>query len=145
MPCKITSKGTKLYYDADGVDPYTQLAGVMSLSGPEVTKDFEEQTDLDATAGWKEFCVNFKDGGELSAQIFLAKAVVNVLHNTIFASDNAFYYRITFPLQTGESNPSKIEFAGFLVGIGNEVPEKGNVMVPIRIKVTGAVLWTSGS
>jgi hypothetical protein len=144
MACKMTSKGWKIYYDADGVDPYTQLTGVESFDGPELTKSFEEQTDLDSTAGWEEFCANFKNGGELTANIFTTKTVEAALH-TLFASDVAYYWRATAPLQTGEATPSKIEFQGFLSRIGKSVPGKGNTMTPITIKVTGAVTWTSGS
>jgi predicted secreted protein len=145
MACKMTSKGTKLYYDADGVDPYTQLTGVESLDGPDVTKEMEEQTDLDSSGGWKEYCTNFKDGGELTANIFTTKTIEAILYSTLFASDTAYYWKVTFPLQSGESTASTITFQGFLTRIGKSVPAKGNITTPITIKVTGAVTWTSGS
>jgi len=55
------------------------------------------------------------------------------------------FWRVTFPLLSGESVNSKLEFQGILSAIGNEVPEDDFIMVPITVKVTGAVTFTAGS
>lgn len=145
MACKLTSKGTLFYYDSDGSDPYTLLTSVQSITGPNITMETLEQTELASSGGWKEFCASFKDGGECTVQLFSKRSVLTVVYNTIFAATTAYYYRIKFPLESGDSNESKIEFQAWMVGIGNEVPEKGNVMTPVSLKITGAVTYTAGS
>lgn len=145
MACKLTSKGTKLYYDLDGVDPYTQLSSVQSLSGPTVTRSFEEQTELDSSGDWEEFCKSFRNGGVLTAQLYSKRSILTILYNTIEPASTAYYWKVLFPLETGDSVESKIIFQAWIESIGLEVPDKGNIITPLSLKVTGSVTYTAGS
>jgi hypothetical protein len=139
----MTSVGAKLYYDADGVSTYTQLTGIISMSGPDQTVEMKDQTDLDSTSGWKEYCAGFKDGGTLTAVIHVVKAMINTIHGTLFGTN--YYWEVRFPLQTGESTASKFGFQGTLNGCSTEIPADDTVTCQITIKVNGPVTWTSGS
>jgi predicted secreted protein len=145
VACKMTSKGTKFYYDVDGVDPYTEIASVQSVSGPNVTMDTEEQTELASTGAWKEFCASFKDGGEVTLSLYMKRATATLLHNTIFAASTAYYWKVQFPLEGSDTTESKIVFQAWITAIGSEVPDKGSIMLPVTLKVTGAVTYTAGS
>ncbi len=144
MACKVLSKGSKLWYSADGVEPYTQLTGVKSISGPNITRESKEQTSLDSTGGWKEFCTGFKDGGEMSAQLYFNKTARSAM-DTMLGTDAPYYWRITAPLQTGEATPSKVDFQGHLTALGADYPENDSIMMPTTVKVTGAVTFTPGA
>lgn len=145
MACKLTSKGTKLYYDSDGTPPYTQLSAVASLTGPTVTRSFEEQTELDSTGDWEEFCKSFRNGGQLVAQLYSKRSVLTILYNTIEPATTAYYWKVLFPLESGDSVESSLIFQAWIESIGLEVPDKGNIMTPLTLKVTGSVTYTAGS
>ena len=107
--------------------------------------DTEEQTELASTGGWKEFCASFKDGGTCTVNLFSKRSILTIIHGTLFAATAPYYYRIKFPLESGDSVESKIEFQAWITGIGAEFPEKGSIMTPLALKITGAVTFTAGS
>lgn len=142
MPtCKTPVTGVGLHYDADGSEPFTQIASIKSLSGPSIEVDIEEETALDTT--WKEFCASYSDAGEISGDSYFTKANYALFLSTLRAT--VYYYKIDFPLLSGESTKSKLVAQGILRQIGLEVPETGRVMVPFAIKLTGALTFTAGS
>lgn len=144
MSCKTASQGAKLQYDLDNTPPYTDIAHIVSIDGPDIEVDVEEETELDnAEMGrWKEFCANFIDGGEITAEVYFTKAKYTLFLGTLLAA--TYHYRVVFPLLAGEASNSYIQCQGIMRRLGNTIPEKGRIKTPIGIKVSGQVFFTEG-
>lgn len=145
MACKRLSKGWKIWYDSNGADPYTQLTGVKTISHSGIKNEMKDQTDLDSDEDFREFCKSFKDGGQMSLGLYFDDDVADVVYNTLDASDEPYYYRITAPLKSGQTNPSKLEFQAHVEEVPLEIPENDNVMNDVSFKITGPVVYTKGS
>ena len=52
----------------DGASPevFTAIAKIVSISGPEESKDELDDTTLDSAGGYKEFVSGLKDGGSMT-------------------------------------------------------------------------------
>jgi hypothetical protein len=141
--CEQMSQGTKFYYDLDGTPPYTELADVKSISGPEITVEIKERPKLALTDGYKEYCAGFKDGGEISLTLYFTKAQYALVKDTLFAE--LYYYKVEFPLVDSETTNSILVARGILRKVGLEIPEDDFITVPVAIKVTGKPTFTAGS
>jgi predicted secreted protein len=124
---------------------YTDAADVISITPPDCEADASETTHLESTGAWREFIVGFLDGGEAEAMLYVGKSVFNTLHETIFSGRTPYYWRCLFAVLSGESNGSRIDWYGPIVGIGIEDIEDEAVKCHVTIKTSGAVDWTSGS
>lgn len=142
MTCPYSSVGWTLGYDADGVNPYTTIDGIVSASGPGLS--VELKTTDDVGDAWVERCAGKKDGGTTTAQVKMSSSTYDLFVNTLFGE--VYYYKETFPLGDGESTAATNVWQGIMDQVGLEVPEgDGTLMVPIQITATGAVTFTPAS
>ena len=59
----ISGVGTTLYRSTTSGGTFAAVAEIPSISGPNMTRDTIDVTDLDSTGGYREFIAGFRDGG----------------------------------------------------------------------------------
>lgn len=148
MANKTHAHTTKLFWDVDGVDPYTQVADVKTIGGVDLTRGDTNITHLDSVNRAKEYMgTALIEGGEVPFGIFFGKAeMANLVGH--FNLGTTLFWRMQWPLIGSESTPSKWEFQGYLKkcqGGGADVDSDDAVMCEMAIKITGRPSFMQGS
>lgn len=136
------SYGAALHRDSDGAGTYTAVAKVSDITGPSISITDVDDSYLAVANGAKLFVPGMLDGGEVSATLKFDKAEVDTLEG-LFRTP--YYWKVVFPLASGESTPSQWAFQGHINGIGTSIPEDDAITFTVSIKVSGLPVWTSGS
>ena len=140
----LSSFGTTFQVDS------TQIAEVYSISGPSLSKDTQETSDLSST-GYRSFAATLKDGGEVSLGIrYIPSAGTHHTYTTatgttfksglgllgaFYASSNTSPYSctLTFP----DASSTTWAFSGIFVGFEPNADVDSPLDAQITIKVTG--------
>ena len=115
---------------------YVDQAEARRISGPTMTRDFIDATNLDSTSGFREFVNGFRDGGEVRVQFNYTKAVFDQL-NTDFLVDTSHVYQIVIPA-TGNT----LEFNAFITQLPLDITPDGVIVIDSVFKVSGSVTVT---
>lgn len=117
------------------------VGSLTSIGGLELSADTIETTSLDSKGGFREFIQGLKDGGDVSLEGGLDKAVTanqNAIYQA-FVSGEAAKCAIEFP------DGSKWAFDGIVTGFSTSADLEDVVVFSATLKVTGAPTFTMGS
>ena len=135
--------GSTVEWGDDGV-AFASVPECKQVAIPEITRDYNDVTNLDSPNGFREFSQGLKDAGELSMECNYTIA----LYEAALAKQNGdalTYFRITLPADASQSAGDVFEYAGFVtVGVPTEAVG-GELMININVKVSGAVTHTRGA
>lgn len=131
--------GTK-FAIGNGATPevFTDAAGVTSLSGPGLSRDMIDVTDMDSPDGYREFIGALKDAGEVQVDLEFdpdgstTSALLSLLGQT-----SAKNFRITFPDTTAWA------FSGWLSNFEPSDPHDDKMTASATFKVTGKPAFLS--
>jgi hypothetical protein len=144
MATKTHTYGTILSYSSNG-STYTDLADMKDVDAGEAEASNVETTHLSSPNAVREFIAGLINSGELNANFYFTKAQWNSV-NTIFVGRSTYYWRLKFPLISGETANSKWEFQGHIQKIGRgKADEDGTIMAALVVKITGPTTFTAGS
>lgn len=144
----INVKKTKLQYDTTGGTTWAGSLALVGLNVLDKSKEVAEDTVMEATNDYRTHeTAGFKDGNEVQVRVRYTGATYTVLDG-ILESDVLPNWRITLPLESGQSNGATVIFKGHMTRLS--VPEKSvegaNVWeCEFTIKITGKPAWTAGS
>jgi len=99
------------------------VAEVKSISGPTMSREMIDVTNLDSTGGYREFIPSFRDGGTITLSINFTFAGYSALKRD-FQSDTLVNYEILL------SDGTSIEFSGYVQDL------------PITVKFDDAITRT---
>lgn len=119
----------------------TAVGSLTSIGGLELSADTIETTSLDSKGGFREFIQGLKDGGDVSLEGGLDKAVTanqNAVYEA-YVSGEVVKGSIEFP------DGSKWAFDGIVTGFGTSAELEDTVGFSSTLKVTGAPTFTMGS
>lgn len=130
---------------SDGASPanFISIMGIKSISGPGITRDAVETTDM-TTEGWRTFIGGLKDGGEVSfeANFLPVDPTQNQTAGGFMAEfdknscDSLSQFRILLPKCDGE--PDAVwEFDAVVTGQEVEIPLEEIMGFNGTIKVSG--------
>ena len=131
MSDAITGIGTQFQRKATG--SWVSVANILSIGGPQPTRETIDTTTMDAVNGFKNFIAGLKDGGTASFEMLFTKASYNLMKDD-FLTDSTVEYQILFPGELGF-----IGFRGFVVGLPLTIPLNDKVTASISIKVVGGL------
>lgn len=116
------------------------VAEVKSISGPTMTREMIDVTNLDSVGGYREFIPSFRDGGTITLSMNFTFAGYKLLKQD-FQSDVLINYEIYL------SDGTSIEFSGYVQDLPITVKFDDAVTSEITIKISGFVSidQTSGS
>lgn len=138
---RVVAAGTKLFAMGGAEGSATQVAGVVSLGGPDATADSIDTTELDPYAGgtiptdpefFKTFIAGWRDGGSMTLVCNFTEA--GKVRMQLFF-DKGYTVSWYFSLRNG----TQIPFSGFVSALGQTQEKEGLVQMPISIKVSGKI------
>lgn len=145
MGTKTQAFGAQILYDADGTPPFTALADIKSITPPGAKIAKSDITTLESSSQWREFTASWKSGDDVTFEAYYTKAQFETLEGFY---GTTYYWRINFPLISGESTNGFIAFQGFISGHAAgtmNTDDEGSIMATTTITITGPVAHTSGS
>lgn len=140
MPSSAVSGFGTLLQIGDGATPtenFTTIAEVKSISGPSLSADTIDVTNMSSPNGWREFIQGPKDGGEVTFDVnFLP---TNATHNAAtgllrdFKNGTRRNFKLVFP------NPGNTtwQFAAIVTGFEVSAPVDDVLGASITLKLTG--------
>ncbi len=123
----------------DGASPevFTTVGDVVSISGPQITKEEIEVTALDSSA--KEFIGALDDPGELSMELnWNPQDTQHVNLRSDAEGTTVRNYRVVF----GDVSNTQVDFAGEVMEFSINTEPNDAVKASVRIKITGALTWS---
>jgi len=113
---------------------FTAIAEVLNITGPGLTRDFIDVTNLSSSGGYREFVASFRDGGEYTFTCNFVRAEYDLLLAD-FENDSAVNYQVVLP----DTDTTTIQFTGLLTALPMTVPFDDKVTVDVTIKITGGI------
>ena len=139
MSDAIAGVGTAFKRESDessGV--FSAIAEINSITGPGMTRDFIDVTNLDSTGGYREFIGGFRDGGNVTLNMNFTIDGYNQMKDD-YENDDSHNYQIVLP-DTGETT---LEFAAFVTDLPLSVTADDKITIDVTLKVTGQVSLTT--
>lgn len=143
----MTFKGTRLEWDSAGGTSYATVADLAGLMPSGKKRGTAKSTVAESANDYHEYIPSFKDGGEPKVRLRFHKTQYALL-DAAFESDVIPNWRVSFPLLSGESTPSRWVFLAIIAELGK--PERsvdGDDVweVEMTLRITGKPVFTSGS
>lgn len=127
----------------DGADPevFAEVAEVVSITPPQLTKETVDATHLNSPDGYREFLAGMKDAGEVTfTMAYVANGTGQSDIRDDFEADDVVNYRITLP------NDATWEFSGIVTGLApSELSIEERVTEAVTIKVSGKPIFTDAA
>ena len=120
----------------------TTIGQVVSISGPNHSRDSIDVSNMDSTNKWREFLNGMLDAGELSGDVVYdgttyASAMADQFTNT------TNYWKINVMDGTNAAASSSIYCAGFLTSLGHSIPYDDKISQSFTIKLTGVPVFAA--
>ena len=137
MTSAVIGKGTLLKAgDGGGSEVFTTVAEVKSISGPDITRDTLDVTNMDSSGNYREFVATLQDGGSVSFDVnFIGN---NTSQNNMQTDMNAGTAR-NFQLLMPNVASTLFTFTALIVGLTFNFEIDGIITENISLKITGAV------
>ena len=111
---------------------------------PELNQDFRDVTSLDSTGGYREWAPGLKDGGEITLECYYSKELYAEAE-TKNAAGAAVYFRVTLPVDDDQATGDAFVYQGYVTPSIPQGDIDGDMMINLKVRVTGAVTWTQGT
>ena len=137
MTSAVLGLGTALKVgDAASPEVFTTIAEVLTISGPQLTAEDVEVTNMDSTA--KEYISGIADGGSINFELnWIAQTQQTTLRNDVEAG-TARNYKVVFPTSpntTASFNARCTEFS-------MTAEPNTQVRATANLKISGSVTWS---
>jgi len=136
----ISGVGTKFRRYNPATSSWEPIAEINSISGPGMSRETIDVTNLDSEDGWREFITSFRDGGEVTLSMNFTRDTYETMFND-FMSDDRKNYEILLP----DDDVTTMVFAGLVTNCPWEIPMDDKITSEVTIKVSGAPQLESGS
>jgi hypothetical protein len=131
----IAGIGTAIKID-NGSGVYTTIAEVKDITGPTVTADILEVTNMDSASFFKEYIPTLKDGGEITFDCNWTGA--SSTQNQLVTDFSNRTLRL-FQIVTTHTSPKTIGFSAYITNLGHAFPVADTVKRSVTLRITGAV------
>ncbi len=96
MSDAISGVGIQLRRYNTGTSAWETIAEILSYDGPNKKRDVIDVTNMDSTAGYKEFIGGFRESGELKCPMNFTRATYDLM-NDDFESNTKQTYELAIP------------------------------------------------
>lgn len=117
---------------------FDDIAEVINITGPSMSREFIDVTSLDSTGGYREFIGGFRDGGTIVLNMNFTRDGYEQMRLD-FEDDDSHNYQIVIPAP-GEPT---LDFAAFVTDLPLSIPMDDKITIDVTLKVTGGVSLTS--
>lgn len=135
-----------LILKGDGASPenFVAIMGVKSITGPNISRDTHDTTDMQSESGYREFIGGLTDAGEVQfeANLLPRNSTQNQEEGGFMAEfdrtscDSKSNYRVQFPECEGEAE-GYMAFKGIVTGQSMQLPLDDLMSFQGTIKVSG--------
>jgi len=141
----ILGHGTSLKVSANtAVTTVTTIGNIISISGPNGTRDSIDISTMDSTTKFREFIPGMLDAGEVTFECnYDGTAAGTAAELDALKTNDAQYYHITFNDHTTEASKSDVYCKGFITALGHAIPFDGKVTQSVTVKFSGVPVWTA--
>jgi len=136
----ISGVGTKFRRWNSSLGTWETIGEINSISGPGMSRETIDVTNLDSEDGWREFIASFRDGGEVTLSMNYTRDTYETLFND-FMSDKRQKYEIILP----DDDITTMVFDGLVTNAPWEIPTDDKITSDVTIKASGAPQLESGS
>ena len=120
--------------DGTSSEGFTAIAEIINITGPGLTRDFIDVTNLDSTDGYREFITGFRDSGEVTITAnWTRDGFIDMKAD--YDSDDSVNYQIVI----GDTGETTLEFAAFVTGMPLSIPTGSQITMDATFKITGDV------
>src|SRR6056297_2087734 len=119
---------------------YEDLAEVVNISGPNMSRNMIEVTHLGSSGGYQEFIAGLRDPGTVDLTLNFTRATYEIL-KADFESDSPGEYEIILP----DIENTSLNFVGFITELPIDVLVSDRITCNVSIRVSGQVNLNSGS
>ena len=139
MSDAVAGVGLKFQRESDvSSGEYDDIAEVTNVGGPEISLDMIEVTNLDSTAGYKEYIAGFLDSGEVPLDMnFTRDSYLQMKADCESRTKHA--YRIVCP----DTGATTFDFEAFVTRVGFAAPTADKIASSVTLKITGSIDVTS--
>jgi len=119
---------------------WVKVAEILSYDGPSKKRDTIDVTNMDSTAGYKEFIGGFRDSGELKCPMNFTRDTYDLM-NDDFESNTKQTYELAIP----DDDNTTLSFLGLVTELGFKADTSKQITADVTIKVSGQITLDSGS
>ena len=115
----------------------TAVGNIISLSGPDQSRDSIDISTMDSTSKWREFIPGMIDAGEVTLDLNYdgsAAGTANLL--AAHLTSTAETWLVTFP------DTSTWSSSGFMTALGHAIPFDDKITQSVTVKFTGSPTYT---
>ena len=136
MPTKARAGVGATLSTGNGASPqvFTAVAGIVSISGPELSVEEIDATSLDSTGGYKESIPGMKDGGTVSFTMHFSNNAAQRALRAKLGATSTSVYRIVLPT----SPECRITFDANLTSWSQTTEANAPMTADVSLKISGA-------
>jgi len=138
----IHGHGTSLKVSANTqVTTVTTIGNIISISGPNQSRDSIDISTMDSTNKFREFIPGMLDSGEITFELNYDGTALGTAHALqLLKTNTAQYWHITFPDHTTETSKSDIYCLGFITALGHAIPFDDKVTQSVTVKTRSRLM-----
>jgi len=116
----------------------TDVGNIVSISGPNLTRDSIDISSMDSGTSHRDFIPGMIDAGEITMELnYDGTTVATLLKNQMTASASAVV--LTLPDAGGVTSTSSYTGTGFVTSLGHAVPFDDKISQTCGIKLTSTL------
>ena len=119
---------------------WENIAEILSISGPTMSRDVIDTTTLDTSGGYRTFITGFRNAGTITLTMNFTRDGYETM-KTDFESDTAQNYEIILP----DDDNTSLEFEGLVTELPLTISPDDKITVDVTIQISGQVTLESGS
>jgi len=119
---------------------WVNIAEIVSITGPGMSRDTIDVTSLSSSGGYREFIAGFRNAGTIVLSMNFTRAEYDQMKED-FESDDLQSYEIVLP----DAENTSLEFVGLVIELPLSIPADDKITVDVTIQISGSVESESGS
>lgn len=137
MSLAVTGVGT-IFRKWDS-SAWVTMAEIKNVSGPTMSRETIDVTNLASSGGYREFIAGFRDAGTVSFTMHFVRDDYDEM-KADFESDTLQNYEVVLP----DTEQTSLEFTGLVTELPLDIPEQV-ITCNVTIKISGEVTINSGT
>lgn len=134
--------GLDLAYATTSGGTYTSVANLEDATPPKYATEGVDNTSHASSNAFRDKTPGMTDPGEITFKGLLSKASWSALESQLRVKQ---YWKLTWPLATGEVTASKLVCFGFLSDLAQVIPLDKQTEIEGKIILSGKPTFTAGS
>lgn len=125
----------------------TAIANIVSIGGPNQTRDSIDVSTLASASITKEFIPGMVDPGEITLELNYNETDAPILTGTTVGINNHYpvYFMLDFPDATATAASSSFEGMGFITALGHALDTGSKISQSVTLKLTGPLTYTTAA